>query len=318
MPVVTSSNGMTSKVRWELLDLVFLSYIVAVCILLLVFGVGLGRHPHPWHLILYHMALACAGLGARTLPHIWDHPVSWFLRWWYPAFLFLFCFEAVGHMTHLIIPDYIDVSLVSADRTIFGTDLTPWFQNAAHPWLTEIMYFCYTAFYFFIPGIGIPLYLRWRGDRVLPEATPFREYLAVISVIFLGCYLHFLFTPAGGPVFYADYPGPVLKLHGGPITALEQWIFDNGTIVGGAFPSSHVAAAIATAIYAVRYRIAPWFFAPVAVGMGMSTVYNGYHYGVDVLYGMIIAILVVVVVPPLFHRYERRLNRSVIPLSGGL
>lgn len=300
--------ALKDPLRWEFQDLAFLGYLAVIILLLLIFGVGMGKHPHPWLLILYHLGVAALGMGARQLPKVWDSPVSRFLRWWYPPILFLFVFEAVGVMIHLIRPEYIDPFLIAADRVLFGGDITVWLQQRAQPWLTEIMYLFYTSFYFFIPGIGIPIYLRYGRDRTVPEATPSREFLAVITVSMLFCYLHFFLTPGAGPVFWPDYPGPVLTLTGGPITVLEQWIFEKGAIVGGAFPSSHVVVAVVAAVYAVRYRTAPLFWAPVCIGLGISTMYNGYHYGVDVLYGMLVAVVLVAVIPPAFHRYEKRLE----------
>lgn len=293
-------------VRWELQDLLFLGFIGAILLLLLVFGVILARHPHPWLMIVYFMTVAAVAVGARYLPRVWDHPVSWFLRWWYPPILFLFCFEAIGWMIHLIRPDFLDPHLIAADRALFGGDITVWLQQRAQPWLTEIMYFCYTSLYFFIPGVGIPLYLRSRGDRTSPTGSPLREYLATVTASMLFCYIHFLFTPAAGPVFWADYPGPVLTLPGGPITLFEQWVFDKGAIVGGAFPSSHVVVAMVAALYAVRFRVAPRFFTPVVIGLGLSTLYTGYHYGVDVLYAMVLATVMMIAVPRLFRWYEER------------
>lgn len=302
-PLITSGDTL----RWEFQDLAFLGYIAVIILLLLIFGVVLGNHPDPWRMILYHMAVVAAGMGARLLPRIWDHPVSRFLRWWYPPILFLFCFEAVGWMIHLIRPEFLDPYLIAADRAMFGGDITVWLQQRAQPWLTEIMYFFYTSFYFFIPGIGIPIYLRCGTYRTGPHGAPVREFIATITVSMLFCYLHFLFTPGAGPVFWPDYPGPVLTLTGGPITIIEQWVFDTGAIVGGAFPSSHVVVAMVAAFYAVRFRVAPFFWASVAIGLGVSTLYNGYHYGVDVLYAMVIAVLLVVAVPPIFRCYEKRL-----------
>jgi membrane-associated phospholipid phosphatase len=113
--------------------------------------------------------------------------------------------------------------------------------------------------------------------------------MLAISLTFWVCYLHFLFTPAGGPIFWPDYGSAVMELRGGPITTLEQWIFENGTIVGGAFPSSHVAVAMVATGYAVRFRVARFFFLPLFIGLVVSTLYNGYHYGVDVVYAMLIA-----------------------------
>ena len=294
------------SLRWELPDIIYFSYLGIILLLLLIPGVILGQHPRPWPLILLHLAYATIGFLMRRMPLVWDHPVAWLIRWWYPTIFFFFCFAALGEMIHIIRPEYLDPIMAAADRVLFGRDLTLWMQKAANPWLTELMYVCYTSFYLFIPGVGIPLYLRCRRGRTDTALLDFRQFLTAVVFVFYFCYLHFLFTPVGGPVFFEGYPGTVLELAGGPITRFEQWLFQHGTIIGGAFPSSHVAGAIVAAAFAVRSRVAPWFWAPLSIGLAISTMYNGYHYGVDVVYGMVVAFAVIVTVPGLLDRFDRR------------
>jgi hypothetical protein len=82
-------------------------------------------------------------------------------------------------------------------------------------------------------------------------------------------------------------------------------------VVGGAFPSSHVAATFVIAFFAVRHRIVPRSMVVVAIGLAISTMYHGYHYAVDVLYGMVVAAVMVVATPWLFDRLERRRTAAV-------
>jgi membrane-associated phospholipid phosphatase len=134
----------------------------------------------------------------------------------------------------------------------------------------------------------------------------FREFMLAVSATFWFCYLHFLFTPAVGPIFWADYPVTVLRLPGGPVTVLEQWLFHTWGMQGGAFPSSHVAAAIVMCGYAVRHRIAPLIMVPLTIGLAISTMYHGYHYGVDVLYGFVVGAVALWLLPRTFRRHDRR------------
>lgn len=268
-------------------DVAFFAYLTIILILLGVLGLGFQRVAAPLHLMAFHLAIGALGMGALVLPRIWNSALSRWLRWWYPVLLCTPFFEGLGRMIHILRPGLIDAHLVAADQAIFGAVLTPILQAHATPWLTEIFYICYASYYFLIPAVGFPLYLRGGGSY-----APFREFILAVSLTFWVCYLHFLVTPAGGPVFWPDYPGPVLSPDGGPITAIERWIFDTGTIVGGAFPSSHVAVALVVVIYAVRFGVAPALFVPLFVGLAISTVFAGYHYGVDVLYGAGVGALV--------------------------
>jgi membrane-associated phospholipid phosphatase len=166
---------------------------------------------------------------------------------------------------------------------LFGGVVTPFLQQYASNWLTEIFYLFYASYYFFVPAVGFPLYRRGGGS-----SRSFGEFMLAVSLTFWICYLHFLLTPAGGPVFWPEYPGVLSLPEGGPISAIERWVFATGTIVGGAFPSSHVAVALVVTIYAWRFRVIPFVVVPLFVGLAVSTVYTGYHYGVDVIYGALI------------------------------
>lgn len=213
-------------------------------------------------------------------------------------------------MIHLIRDTLIDDSLIMAEEYVFGAMLTPMLQGQGSPWLTELMYFCYSSYYFLIPVVGLLLYFRSseRSGEMPPVA--FRRFMLAVSLTFWVCYLHFLFTPAGGPVFWPAYPGPVLELRGGPITAAEQWVFRHGTIVGGAFPSSHVAVAFVAAYFALRFAVVPAVLVPLSIGLAISTIYAGYHYGVDVLYGMIVGAAVTAISGKLFDWWE---NSRTVP-----
>lgn len=275
------------RIGWQSQDIAFFGYLGIVLALLLVFGLGFGRVDHAWTLIGSHLLIGGLGAAALVLPLHSDRPLARLLRWWYPFLLCVVCFWCIGRMIHIIQPELIDARLVAADQQLFGIVLTPILQRHATPLLTELMYFSYFSYYFLVPAVGLPLYLRGGGRR-----APFREFMLAVTLTFWVSYLHFLVTPAGGPVFWPAYPGPVLTLSGGPVTKLAQWVFESGTIVGGAFPSSHVAVAFVVAGYAWRFGVAPYVFAPLFVGLSLSTVYTGHHYGVDVVYGVVIGAVI--------------------------
>ena len=269
-------------------DVLFFVYLGVGMALLASQSLGAERPEHAAGLIAYHALLAVLGGSAIALRAWRRNAITIFIRWWYPVLLFTLCFEAVGRMIHMMQPGLIDARLVEADQWLFGEVLTPVLQGYARPWLTEIMYIFYSSYYFLIPGVGLALYVQGTSGQQGQPQLAFRKYLLTVSLTFWVCYVHFLFTPAGGPVFWPAYPGPVFDLTGGPVTALEQWVFQHGTIVGGAFPSSHVAVAFVCAVFAIRFAVVPWLVVPLSIGLAISTVYAGYHYGVDVLYGVIV------------------------------
>lgn len=304
--LVEESNDMGLILRsLQLQDSIFLAYVSLITVLLLS-ATDQETTKQVTVLVALQLLLASVPAIVLAMQARCPNPLTHFVRWWYPLLLCTLCFEAIGRMLPLIQPRLIDAQLVAADLWLFGAVLTPLLQEISRPWLTELMYLCYASYYFIVPGVGFALYRRQTANAELPSPA-FRRYILTVSLTFWICYLHFLLTPAGGPIFWPSYPGPVLELAGGPITVIERWVFQHGTIVGGAFPSSHVAVAFVCAYFAVRFSVAPLLLVPLCVGLAVSTVYAGYHYGVDVLYGMIIGAVVTFAAGRLFewHRQTR-------------
>ena len=62
----------------------------------------------------------------------------------------------------------------------------------------------------------------------------------------------------------------------------------NGSSFGASFPSSHVSGALVWVLSAGRYsRKLGYVLAPIALGIGMATVYLGLHHALDPIYGYI-------------------------------
>ena len=78
------------------------------------------------------------------------------------------------------------------------------------------------------------------------------------------------------------------ELTGGPFTALISLIEKFGRVHGAAFPSQHVAGAMAALLGAWRHRPSLfWVFLPFVACMCVSTVYVRNHYVADVFGGML-------------------------------
>ena len=72
---------------------------------------------------------------------------------------------------------------------------------------------------------------------------------------------------------------------------------------GGAFPSSHVAAAVVCVLMAARrYPLLGWAFVPFCTSLIASTVYCRYHYAVDAVAGIFAAVVAVIAADWLFGK----------------
>ncbi len=280
----------------EPLDLAFFAYLTAMSILLLIFGENI---PNATQHLIIHAGFFATAVLILVLNDRRSSRLLLFCRIWYIPFLYFFVFEEVGQIIHMIQPNFCDPWVLDLEARAFGDYPTVWFQYLATPWLTEIMSLFYMSYYFLIPGLGLPLYFARKWDEL-------NDLILTTSVTFFFCYLHYIFMPVAGPIFIPErLPFDLVSLSAGPFTMFEQWIFFKGSIQGAAFPSSHVAVAVAILVLAVKHKRAIYVFSVVVTGLAISTVYNGYHYGVDVIYGAIIGLVFALASPGLNRIWKR-------------
>jgi membrane-associated phospholipid phosphatase len=219
----------------------------------------------------------CAGGNAvptagQRFWHFWRH--------WYPHLFFLFCFEEMGKLVHLFSPDWQDVKLMAFDRWLTGVNPSLWLEQFAHPALNEFMQFAYFTYFVFLLVLGGILYCR----------RDLKSYWAVMTYSAVGYgigYLIAMFFPVQSPWFSMAgmWHG---ELAGGPFTALINLIEKCGRVHGAAFPSQHVAGAVASLWGAWKHRLwLFWVFLPFVLCMCVSTVYVRNHYVADVFGGMV-------------------------------
>src|SRR5712691_3532477 len=130
-------------------------------------------------------------------------------------------------------------------------------------------------------------------------------------------FLYFL-TPARGPRFYlAAYH--TLPLTGLWLTTPLQAILDAlEGIQRDAFPSGHTAIAIIVLAMAARYQRR--LFSPlmgIAVSLMISTVYLRYRYAIDVIAGVLLAVLCLGVTFWLYREHEERYTALALSTHSG-
>jgi membrane-associated phospholipid phosphatase len=281
----------------ELVDYLFFLYLAAIFLLVILFGWTTSTAV--WHLTT-HVAFLTMGVLILLVNSQRSGPLIFFCRVWYIPFLYVFLFEEVGKMIHFVQPGMFDPWVLRLEARLFGGYPTVWLQGLANPWLTEFMSLCYMTYYFLIPVLGLTLYRQQRWGQL-------NDFILTTSITFFFCFLHYLFMPVAGPIFFTKaLPFELVPLHGGPLTVFEQWLFFKGAIQGGAFPSSHVAVAVVVLWSAVCYRTYPYVFMATVTGLAISTVYNGYHYGVDVIYGIIMGLFFAYLCPLLNRAWKNR------------
>ncbi|MBE7491436.1 MAG: phosphatase PAP2 family protein [Planctomycetes bacterium] len=194
---------------------------------------------------------------------------------------------------------YWDLWLKQADVALFGVYPPQWMRQFQTPWLTGVMMVCYLAYYV-SPLVAIVPQLRARNWPVV------RRISAVYAACLLTTYFGYLAIPATGPRFEG---GMQAWLPAEPGWFGAQWwahvINDAEIIRWDAFPSGHVAVALVTLVLALRYhRRAGLVYLPFVAGLVVATVFLGYHYATDVVFGFVFAAFTFVVLEPAIRWWE--------------
>ncbi len=235
-----------------------------------------------------------------------------FLRHFYPVLLYTGFYRETAALNHLLLPGFLDPFFIRLEAHVFGSqpslafmDLFPYLQ------VSELAHAAYFSYYVMIPGIGLALYFRNRRQ--------FFHYLSVISFVFYVCYLVYILVPVIGPSVFLNesaecplpadlrpVPPPTIPaaITVGPFYQIMQWIYRVFEAPGAAFPSSHVAVAIATVYFSFRYlRSIRWLHLAAVILLCLSTVYCRYHYAIDAVAGVVTAALLIPVGNRLYLKF---------------
>ena len=191
-------------------------------------------------------------------------------------------YSSLGAAVFAIIPWRADRFLEGADSALFaGNSPAVW---AAHHIGRAGLEFWSFIYGFFVPFLYLSIFLGCVGR---PEAER-DEFLAGFAVTYALAYLGYLFLPTTGPI---ESIAGVAPPPGGPI---HRMVLEGVASTGGnhgAFPSLHVGASAYLCLFDWRHSLLRGMtYAPVVALIGFSTVFLQYHYVVDLLTGLAIAV----------------------------
>ena len=260
-----------------------------------------ARLEDPAGLLLRYALMAAALLGVSALLRREDRlpRAVRFLLDFYPAAFIPVLYQTLGPLISAARGRARDDLLIAADRALFGVDVTVWLERFARPWLTDVMYVSYATYYFLSLALGLALWAR--------SNTALRRYIFTLTLCFYVSYAGYFLVPALGPRYaLASRQTVVLET-----TALSRTIsrtldeLEHTKL--DVFPSGHTMIAAAVLLVAFRRaRDVFWWLLPVAACLILSTVYCRYHYVVDVLAGLSLAIATVPAGDALYDRVARR------------
>ncbi len=221
----------------------------------------------------------------------------------FPVVCVLVIFDSLGLLVHSINPKDIDPALIRLDYLIFGGYPTVMLETIQRPLLTDVLQIAYSSYYFLPVSLGLLLKLQARE----------REFDRVVFFILLCFYLSYvgyILFPAIGPRYTMDHLQST-ELKGmfiaGPI---QEFLNKLEGVKRDAFPSGHTAIVLVVAGLAYRFhKVFFYVTLPVILLLIFSTVYCRYHYVVDVIGGVLLAVMTFYVGE---KYYEQRENRSCI------
>ena len=235
----------------------------------------------PW-LLTAHLLLVSVVLLAPTAREA--GPVGRFVGDWYPIMLVTALYTEVG-ILNLDFGHHHDFAIQRFEQWVFGSQVSyRWIREMPNRALSWVLHSCYLSYFAIL--VAAPLGLWISGRRDAARLTIF----AIMSTLYF-CYVVSLFFPVTGP----RYAFPLA--HNAATGVLPargaQWLLDMGDSWGAAFPSSHVAASIVAALCALRFwRPLGLVLTPLTIGLVISVVYGQFHYGVDALTGIVVAVAV--------------------------
>lgn len=248
--------------------------------------------PAPWSNAALHGGLALAVWFIPPMLRCNRHFLPRLLGDIYLPLIFPLFYAEMKHLglVYFDFDNSIDPSLIQLEQRIFGFQPSlEWSRAWPWPWFHELMEFAYFTYYF-LAAIYLVLVFRARGIAPERQWDAVRDFVRDLSVTMLICYTLYTLFPAWGPKYFR---AGFVAVDGWIFTDIMHYVHTHGALLGAAFPSSHVAASMIPWWHTWRnFPRHRWWMTLIFVLLCMATVYNRYHYVVDVAAGLTLGALV--------------------------
>jgi hypothetical protein len=195
-------------------------------------------------------------------------------------------YTTLGHVAFTAIPWLADPWLEQADRALLlGRSPVLLVEPLAASGWTKLLSFGYAMF---IPYLYLSIILSLVGR----PAAERDEFVTGFAVLYALSFLGYLFLPARGPIVQmaGDFTVPI---NGG---AFHRVILRSVEQVGGphgAFPSLHLGASLFATLFDLRHRnpLRALIYLPLVATIALATLVLRYHYAVDLVAAVILALV---------------------------
>jgi membrane-associated phospholipid phosphatase len=251
----------------------------------LAFAITLLRWPwsQGWPLgLLAVPVLLAVGAGMAPRGRVRGGVVR-FLAEFYPLFAAIALYSVIGVLNRAVGVSY-DARVQAWERALFGTQpALVWMEAWPWPVLSWALHAGYLSYYAIVAAAPLAQWVSGRREGALRTAL-------ATSIAFYVCYAAFLVFPVAGPRYV--FP-PAANAATAVLPArLAHELLEGAAAWGTAFPSSHVAAAFAASVSAAQgWPALGAVLVPLSVLLALGTVYGRFHYAVDALAGVAVALM---------------------------
>jgi membrane-associated phospholipid phosphatase len=221
------------------------------------------------------------------------------LRDWFPMVLLLLAYREMGWFALPHHSTALEHGWVVWDHLFLDEWHVRSLIELLGPVLPSVLELSYSLVYTVAPSSLAALYLlgNWRNAEEL-------LFPAMCSI--LGCYILFPFFPSEPPrTVFPEVDLPVRTI----FRDFNRWLLGNWGIHTSVFPSAHVAGAFGFALglrrLLPRHRWLTRSAVVMASLIATATVYGRYHYLVDALAGLALALLAIRATEYVYHKPER-------------
>lgn len=184
------------------------------------------------------------------------------------------------------------------ELALFGSQVSvTWHETMPSLALSWLLHVVYISYYWVVPFAALWLFFR-------TDDGAFRRGGFIIALGFFTCYAIYLFFPVAGPRYiHGDATGPIAEVLPARLIFM---LMQDGSSWGTAFPSSHVVACW-MAVWSLWKpdRRTALIVSPFALLLPPATVFGQFHYAVDAIAGVSLAVLLALVADPLRRALER-------------
>ncbi len=233
------------------------------------------------------MAWSCVylgGLAGCVAVAFWaqrkPNPLRWRVRLlYYPAVMGI-SFYAMKEAGPLLGVPKVDALLLAWDRALLGETPALAWEKFLRPWLVDLSMAAYLFFFYYL--------IAGPGRYCIRDLPLFRKCIVGLFTLYGLSFISYTVFPAGGPHRFMAFETPL----NGPW--LLNWTLkpvNDGSNCMDVFPSVHFAATLYLLLFDWRHhRRRFWWLLLPCLMLWFSTMYLRFHYFVDLLWGVGVAL----------------------------